>query len=163
MSIHSVKTGLIAAIFHAVILSTVLLAQSKGNSQQNYNENDFEPYGIYSTPDGYIEIVVVGPHIVGFFTDVKGDITADCGSCSNGQYCSTSGTCTTNLGSNNSSTNQDSCSQCLSNCQGLPSCCIGSGCFCQQECTVSSTDCVEGTSFCCGPYGDCFCMANCPY
>jgi hypothetical protein len=56
---------------------------------------------------------------------------------------------------------RDACGDCLSSCSGLPSCCTGSGCACQGACTP--TGCSAGSSFCCGPYGDCICTSSCPY
>jgi hypothetical protein len=63
---------------------------------------------------------------------------------------------------NNPGGGGDACSTCLSGCQGLPSCCTGSGCQCQSACAPSS-DCAPGSTYCCGPDGFCFCTPNCPY
>jgi len=54
----------------------------------------------------------------------------------------------------------DPCGDCISACSGLPSCCTGLGCICQDECAVSG--CTPPAEFCCGPY-DCICTTNCPY
>ena len=58
----------------------------------------------------------------------------------------------------------DECANCLSSCQGMPSCCTGSGCICYEECTLNQP-CPEGSEWCCSSSGDCFCMppAQCPY
>ena len=55
----------------------------------------------------------------------------------------------------------DACSDCLSACSGLPGCCTGSGCMCQGSCQPAG--CGSGFGYCCGSYGDCICMQNCPY
>lgn len=55
----------------------------------------------------------------------------------------------------------DPCGDCLASCQGLPSCCTGSGCACQGACAPAG--CSSGSTLCCGPYGDCICSSNCPY
>lgn len=55
-----------------------------------------------------------------------------------------------------------SCDQCLSGCQGTAGCCTGYGCICYEQCTLSAP-CATGTSMCCSSYGDCFCMADCPF
>lgn len=57
----------------------------------------------------------------------------------------------------------DPCDSCLDSCRGLSSCCTGMGCICEDECAPAPGDCGPGTSFCCGPYGDCLCLPNCPY
>jgi hypothetical protein len=53
------------------------------------------------------------------------------------------------------------CTSCIEQCQGLPGCCTGSGCTCEEACMPTS--CVSGTTYCCGPDGSCFCLADCPY
>lgn len=50
-----------------------------------------------------------------------------CGTCPPGEKCSTAGKCI-------SESSGDPCSACLSTCQGLPSCCTGCGCLCEDEC-----------------------------
>lgn len=50
-----------------------------------------------------------------------------CGTCPPGKTCSTAGTCI-EIGSG------DPCSDCLSSCKGLPGCCTGCGCLCEDEC-----------------------------
>jgi hypothetical protein len=54
------------------------------------------------------------------------------------------------------------CDDCLAACDGLPSCCTGTGCMCQDECAVTS--CGDPYALCCGAY-DCTCTlpADCPY
>lgn len=56
----------------------------------------------------------------------------------------------------------DPCGDCISSCSGLgiPGCCTGVGCICEDECAVSG--CTPPARFCCGPY-DCICTTNCPY
>lgn len=54
------------------------------------------------------------------------------------------------------------CSDCLSTCSGLDSCCTGTGCICEDACRPSN-DCPEGSRYCCGPDGFCFCTDACPY
>lgn len=56
----------------------------------------------------------------------------------------------------------DPCGDCISSCSGLgiPGCCTGAGCICEDECAVSG--CTPPATFCCGPY-DCICTPNCPY
>jgi hypothetical protein len=56
----------------------------------------------------------------------------------------------------------DPCGDCISSCSGLgiPGCCTGLGCICEDECAVSG--CTPPAEFCCGPY-DCICTTNCPY
>ena len=63
------------------------------------------------------------------------------------------------------SRSNDICSDCLSSCQGVPgtSCCTGKGCLCEDECRPAPSDCSGSSTFCCGPYGDCICLSNCPY
>jgi len=50
-----------------------------------------------------------------------------CGVCPEGKKCSVSGLCI-----NNSS--DDPCTNCLSTCHGLPGCCTGCGCLCEDDC-----------------------------
>jgi hypothetical protein len=56
----------------------------------------------------------------------------------------------------------DPCSECLKGCQGMSSCCTGSGCLCESECEPA---CVAPNEFCCTTTGDCWCMpkSQCPY
>lgn len=63
--------------------------------------------------------------------------------------------------SNSGGSGGNACDKCLDSCQGLPSCCTGLGCMCEDECKVSS--CTYPNVLCCGPYGDCICTKNCPY
>ncbi|MBW2264157.1 MAG: hypothetical protein JRG91_19505, partial [Deltaproteobacteria bacterium] len=50
-----------------------------------------------------------------------------CGSCTEGQTCNAAGECVT-------SGSGDTCSDCLSVCIGMPGCCTGCGCMCEDEC-----------------------------
>lgn len=50
-----------------------------------------------------------------------------CGDCSLGSVCNSQGQCVSDSGGN-------SCDDCLSTCRGLPGCCMGCGCMCQDEC-----------------------------
>jgi hypothetical protein len=77
-----------------------------------------------------------------------------CGSCSGDQICQ-AGKCVDVSGN-------DECQRCLSECQGMPSCCTGSGCICEEECMPS---CDSPNAWCCSSTGDCMCMHpdNCPY
>lgn len=49
----------------------------------------------------------------------------------------------------------DPCDKCLDACNGLPGCCTGSGCVCQDAC--APVGCDPPNLLCCGPMGDCFC------
>lgn len=62
--------------------------------------------------------------------------------------------------SGGSSSAGDACSDCLSSCRGLSSCCTGTGCICQDDCAVTS--CNPPAELCCG-VGGCICTSNCPY
>lgn len=77
-----------------------------------------------------------------------------CGVCTGGEACN-DGVCGAGTG--------DACFQCIESCTdlGLDNCCSGVGCFCFDEC--QPTSCPAGTELCCGPYGDCLCLADCPY
>ena len=78
-----------------------------------------------------------------------------------GYYDSGSGGTTGGGGTSNGGTSGSACSDCLANCQGLPSCCTGTGCSCESACRPSS-DCIGTQVYCCGP-GSCFCTSDCPY
>ena len=78
-----------------------------------------------------------------------------CGACGAGDTCTAAGRCVS------SGIGSSACSDCLAGCQGLPQCCTGLGCVCQDACTPAG--CPPGTTFCCGPYGDCLCLEYCPY
>ncbi len=54
----------------------------------------------------------------------------------------------------------DPCGDCLSSCQGLSSCCTGTGCACESACAPKG--CLPGLTMCCG-IGSCICTDNCPY
>jgi hypothetical protein len=56
-------------------------------------------------------------------------------------------------------TTNTACDDCLESCQGMPSCCTGYGCMCQDECAITS--CTPPYQLCCGPYGDCICLQSC--
>ena len=51
----------------------------------------------------------------------------------------------------------NACDACLSACRGLPSCCQGIGCICENDCQ-STTPCCQTY---CDPYGDCWCVQAC--
>lgn len=53
------------------------------------------------------------------------------------------------------------CDECLDGCQGLSSCCTGSGCICQDACQPEG--CSAGMIRCCDDYGFCMCVADCPF
>lgn len=57
----------------------------------------------------------------------------------------------------------DACTECIADCSelNLPQCCTGVGCLCEDECATD--DCPSGWTYCCGPYGDCLCLPDCPY
>lgn len=50
---------------------------------------------------------------------------AFCGTCSGGEECNAAGQCVTEA---------DTCTSCLQSCSGLPGCCVGCGCMCEDEC-----------------------------
>jgi len=50
-----------------------------------------------------------------------------CGSCPSGEKCSAAGKCI-------SESSGDPCTECLNSCRGLPGCCTGCGCICEDEC-----------------------------
>jgi hypothetical protein len=54
------------------------------------------------------------------------------------------------------------CNDCISSCQGYSNCCTGLGCFCEDECK-NGAQCSDDLIYCCGPNGDCYCWASCPY
>lgn len=51
----------------------------------------------------------------------------NCGTCPPGRECSISGQCI-------DSSSSDPCRECLETCRGLPGCCTGCGCICEEEC-----------------------------
>ena len=79
-----------------------------------------------------------------------------------GQYGASSGGGNQGTGSTNT---DSSCSDCLAACDGLPNCCSGTGCSCQDACSYSTRPCPEGKVKCCDGYGFCLCMdiGECPY
>jgi hypothetical protein len=50
---------------------------------------------------------------------------SSCGICSGGEECNAVGQCVTEV---------DTCTSCLQTCSGLPGCCTGCGCMCEDEC-----------------------------
>jgi len=50
-----------------------------------------------------------------------------CGTCPAGETCSMSGKCI-------DESSEDPCTECLESCRGLPGCCTGCGCLCEEEC-----------------------------
>ena len=51
------------------------------------------------------------------------------------------------------------CQDCIAECQGMSSCCTGSGCICQDECIPSMPDCSNtGLELYCDADGFCLCM-----
>ena len=50
--------------------------------------------------------------------------------CADGQTCGWDGTCEGGGGG----WAPDACSECLDTCHGLPGCCTGEGCMCDDEC-----------------------------
>jgi hypothetical protein len=67
-------------------------------------------------------------------------------------------------GSGGSSSGNDACDSCLHSCEGLFSCCMGTGCICEDACALGQArNCSPPTYRCCGPDGFCLCLENCPY
>jgi hypothetical protein len=60
--------------------------------------------------------------------------------------------------SSGSGSTQNECSACIAGCQGLASCCTGSGCICQDECLPPIPTCTGGKSLRCDSSGFCLCM-----
>jgi hypothetical protein len=48
------------------------------------------------------------------------------------------------------------CDSCLASCSGLPSCCTGSGCLCQDECSSGNCGHCQQEKWYCTLYGDCW-------
>lgn len=91
---------------------------------------------------------------------VSGDVCSPSKPCCSGLTCKAA-VCKAGGSGGSGGSGGDACSECLDTCKGLPGCCTGSGCMCDDECGVDG--CTAPYELCCGPYGDCICTTNCPY